>query len=195
MKRPDIRVVLGRGGSGKSYLVKHWLARNVGRVVIFDAAAEDDYARGAVVVERPDRLVDLLLAGERRLCWRGLFEGAFEAVNRLAWAAGDLTLVWEEVDQFGDAGRLPEWAFKIVNQGRHRDIRVIACSRRPARVSRDLTANASRIVAFGTTEPRDLIYLRHYMGEAAEGLRGLDPYHALDWTEAGGAVARKSPFA
>ena len=194
MKRPDIRVVLGRGGSGKSHLVKHWLGAIKGRVVIFDAAAEDDYARGAVLVEDRDRLIDLLIAGERRLCWRGLFGGAFEAVNEIAWAAGDLTLVWEEVDQFGDAGRLPPWAFKIANQGRHRDIRVIACSRRPARVSRDLTANASRIVAFGTTEPRDLAYLRDYMGEAAEKLRGVPEYHALDWTEAAGAAVRKSPF-
>ena len=49
-------------------------------------------------------------------------------------------------------------------------------------------------MTFGTTEPRDVKYLRDYVGEAADHLATLKRYHALDWTEAG-AVPKKSPFA
>ena len=196
MKKPDIRLCLGRGGSGKTFLVDHWLSKLKAPRIIFDANGEDIYARwGQVISDRKQLLDHVVKNGGRHVVWRGVAPGDFEFVNEVAWALENLTLVWEEVDQFGDSGRLPPHAFKIVNQGRHRNIRVIACSRRPARVSRDMTANASRIVAFRTREPRDLAFLKEWMGsEAVDQLPGLAEYNALDWTEAGAKV-RKSPFA
>lgn len=197
MNKPDIRVVLGKGGSGKSTLTRAWVEQLRGRVLIFDSAAEPGYAQGAEIVEDQGELVRVLLGGfdPIRICYRDTMPGAFERFNRVAWAAEDATLVWEEVDRWCDAGRLAQWAFAIVNQGRHRNLRVIATARRPARVSRDLTANASRIVAFATREPRDLRYLAEYVGEeAAAKIPGMAPFHALDWTEATGARVRPSPF-
>lgn len=200
LKAPDIRVVLGRGGSGKSYLVASWLKRSRGRVLIYDPNGEDLYAKGATVIETAGALVDAYRAEHppRRIAWRGLAtmgRDAFEWCNEVAWAAENLTLVWEEVDGVSDAGKLPDRAFKLVNQGRHRRIRLIACSRRPARVSRDLTANASRLVVFRTREPRDLKYLGEFVDEtAAMALPDLADYHAVDWRE-GHWLKKKSPFA
>lgn len=197
----DVRLFFGRGQAGKTYLVQHQLKRlgRGARVLIHDTVAEPGYAQGAHVVETPADLVRLVRdqGGPLRICWRGvatMAQEAFEFANRVAWAAENFTVVWEEVDSFVDAGRLPEWAFRIVNHGRHRGLRVFACARRPARVSRDLTANATRIVAFHTSEPADVEYLRKYVGQAvAVQVAGLGRYECLDWTPAGARV-RKSPF-
>lgn len=203
LAKPDLRVVIGKGGMGKSTLIRHQVERHK-RVLVFDPKAEPDYARGFDVIDDPALLVDAFRAvgrGPIRVAWRGVASmgrDAFEHANRVAWAAENLTVVWEEVDVWVQTGRLPDWAFKIANEGRHRDIRVLACARRPARVSRDLTANASRIVVFHVTEPRDLEYLREYMGEDARKSADLDPsrFEALDWREGRGVVGvKKSPFA
>lgn len=197
LKRPDIRVVLGKGGSGKSYLVRHWLKSTRGRVLIFDSAAKADYAKSAFMATTPRELVDYLVGGARGvICYREAMptRDGFELFNRAAWSAENCMVVWEEVDRWSDAGRLPDHAFAMVNQGRHRGLRIIATARRPHRVSRDLTANASRIVAFKTVEPRDVAYLSGYMGKEAAGMiAGLGEFQAVDWSEAGYG-AKKSPF-
>lgn len=168
--------------------------------MIFDPKCEREYERRAVVVTTPVELVAAAQAmGEGwRVLWRGLASmergEAFELFNRVAWAVENCMIVWEEVDNFIGPGKLPPWAFRLVNEGRHRGVRIIATARRPARVSRDLTANASRLIVFRTTEPVDLKYLREYVGAEAEVLPGLPDHHALDWAEAGGVAVKKSPF-
>lgn len=196
LKAPDNRVVLGVGGSGKSYLVKHWLKKRR-HVVVFNTAAEADYERpGCVVVNDRHALVRALQVRANRISWRGddMSVEAWEFVNRAVWCAEGYTLVWEEADQFWPPSKAPQWASNLVNQGRHRGIRLIACSRRPAVLSRTLTANA-RVVAFATVEPRDLMYMRERMGAAAARLPDLPRWTALDHAPPAEAVVKKSPFA
>ena len=172
-------------------------------MLIFDPNCEPAYASGARIVDRELDLIDALRDPAcKRILWRGLAAGGltvetFERVNEIAWAAGDLTLVWEEIDRWTGPQKLPPFALALVNQGRHRGVALIAASRRPARVSRDLTASATRIVAFQVREPRDVAYLREWIGQEADGLPGLDAnaYECVAWTDAGGAAKKKSPFA
>lgn len=192
----DQTLILGRGGKGKTTLALAW-TRARPRVLIFDPNGEAAHAAGAVVVDDPARLVQLVRdMGRFRICWRGFATmggEAFEWGNRVALAAEHLTLFWDEVDRF-TGSHPPPAAELVINAGRHRNLAVIACSRRPARVPRDLTANASRIVAFGSQEPSDLDYLRTFMGsEASAAVPGLAAFHAVDWTEAAWSV-KKSPF-
>ena len=119
---------------------------------------------------------------------------AFEFVNRAAAAAGDLTLLWGEIHLFAPRGRLPMIATQLVQAGRHDGVRIIACARRPLRVPRDLTADATRIVCFQTTEPNDVRYLVEFVGQAALDVRGLQQWHALDWREREGARVIAAPF-
>lgn len=210
MDQPDIRVYVGKGGSGKSTLARSHLPE-LGRVLIHDFNGETAHAVGAHVVADRAQLLELLVRpGPVRVCWRygeamrwrpedADDPGAvvrrvvahFMWANRCAWAAGDLWLVWDEVDRL-TAGRLDGMAYQIINQGRHRDLRVLAASRRPRWVPRDLTASAKMICAFRTTEPRDLEYLRDTMGEAARGLPQLGDHEYLRWTD-DGQVARETP--
>jgi hypothetical protein len=195
--RPDVRVYVGKGGCGKSTLARSHLPEP-GRVLIHDFNGETAHAEGAHVVTDRAQLLELLIRpGPVRVCWRpyvGASDAAitvdlFEWANRCAWAAGDLWLIWDEVDRL-TAGRLEGKAYQIVNQGRHRDLRVLASSRRPRWVPRDLTASATMICAFRTTEPRDVDYLRDTMGEAARQLPVLGEHEYLRWMD-DGQVARQ----
>ena len=197
----DARVYIGRGGSGKSTLARHHLEK-VPRLLLFDTMHEDANAAACnFVVYTMPALVNVLRhigRGPGRICWRGNLEhgyGAYELGNAAAWAARDMWLHWEEVDVYIGPHRLPPNAYRIANMGRHRGLKLIACARRPARVSRDLTANASRLVMFSTTEPADVAYLRDLAGaDAAAALAGLAPREAVDWTPTGWSV-KKSLFA
>lgn len=200
---PDFRLFLGKSGSGKSTLARYQ-ARGARRLLIHDPNAEASWAEGASVVYGRAELVEAMRGRAWCICWRGAVAArgeaeardAFEWANRAALAAGDALIIWDEVDRFTDAGRLPPHAYTMVNAGRHRGLRVFACSRRVRRVSRDLTANAGRIVVFQMTEPGDLAWIRNAMGaDAAAMAPRLDfaRREALDWSER--EVKKKiSPF-
>ncbi len=200
---PDNRVYLGTGGSGKSTLARHH-AGAFPRVIICDPNGEDAAAAGAVTTSDPAELRDHLImaTGSRRrlpfrLCWRfdkmG-YEDGFEFVNRCAQAAGDLVIVWDELDMVNRRPSLTGTAFALWNAGRHHRIRIFACARRPHRVPRDTTGNLSRACVFATMEPRDLAFYEDFMGrDAVAAVRSLAHRHALDWTPRGWAV-KKSLF-
>lgn len=193
-----LQLVLGRGGKGKSFLARH-LVRKAARLILFDPNGEAEHAAKAEVLERPDQLVNVLRYERRfRICWRGyasMGRDAFEFANRCALAAGNVTLLWDEIDRFQSPHRLPEYADVIVNAGRHKGVSVVACSRRPPQVHGDLRANASRLIVFRTVEPDDVKYLRHRIEDraAVEALRQLGDHEAVVWTDAGWSV-QKSPF-
>lgn len=197
LPQPDNRLYLGKGGSGKTTLaLAHSWAFE--RVVVCDPNGEDMHARNAAVTDDRAQLVRLVAEpGPWRVCWRfgrTGYDAGFEWVNRVAWARGDLCLVWDEADSFMRSGTMPETAFRLWNQGRHRRLRIFACSRRPARVPRDVTANVTRACVFRTQEPRDLQFIGAFMEpDSARQVAQLEQLHAVDWTAARWAV-KKSLF-
>lgn len=199
LPRPDNRVIIGMGGSGKSFLARHQTAK-AKRLIIFDPNGEDAHLAGAELAESKTDLVGLAsVTGNFRICWRGFFrygdEDAFEFANRVAWAAGDVTVLWDEADQFMTASRMPRHAKRLINMGRHQRCRTLALARRPQDLARGLTANAQRVICFEMQEPLDVAAIGRRIGPSnAAKLPTLGPRRALDWTE-GGAVIRKSPFA
>lgn len=197
---------MGKTGSGKSYLARSQLA-TFPRFIIFDPNAEPANVKLGRPVHDFRELVDLLIkakGGPVRITWRGMIGAAnppeeYDRANAAALAAENLAVLWDEVDQYAVEDRvlkLRPFARQVINTGRHRGLKVLACSRRPAMVPRDLTANAQRIIVFHTHEPRDLLYFRQLMGrQVSDQLKGLREAEreCLEWTEAG-AVLRKSPF-
>jgi len=54
---------------------------------------------------------------------------------------------------------------RILNLCRHRDYTIIAASRRPAAIHRDLTSFATKTYLFQTNEPRDIRFMREKYGD------------------------------
>jgi hypothetical protein len=195
LPQPDNRAYLGTGGSGKTTLAlaQSW---EFERVIIVDPNGEDAHAEGAIVTDDPGELAALFLAAQDqrgrplplRVCFRLTKTGpdGFETVNKIAWAAEDLAIMWDEADLFMTAQRLPPEAYRLWNTGRHARVRVFLCSRRAARISRDCTANVTQACVFQHTEPRDLRFLAELMDDTAAAACGeLPPYHLVHWTRQG----------
>jgi uncharacterized protein (DUF2141 family) len=203
LPEPDNRLYLGTGGSGKSTLARYH-ASAFPRVILCDPNNEKAAEAGAFVTGDPRELRDHLImaTGSRRrlpfrVTWRFNemgYDDGFEFVNRCAKAAGDLVIVWDELDMVNRRPSLSGTAFDLWNAGRHHRVRIFACARRPARVPRDTTGNLSRACVFATMEPRDLAFYELFMGrEAVAAVRSLAPRQAVDWTPRGWA-AKKSLF-
>lgn len=170
------------------------------RVLIYDPNQEPENAQNATVIcmTARDLIEAARIKGKCRIVWRGFATmnaaEAFEVANRVAWAAGDFTVIWDEVDTMTKGKMLlPDTAYQMIHTGRHRGLKVWACSRRPARVNIDIRSQSARICTSVMHEPADLKALEERMGIIAKEAVTLPAYHFIDWTEAGGKV-KKSPF-
>lgn len=184
----DNRLYMGKSGSGKTTLaLRH--AATYRRVLWCDPNGELEAKRlkGAVMCSDRAYLLDLMAArGPMRIIWRGAITGgedAFDFANRAAWASEDWCVVWDEVDRFTTASRMPTYARKLVDSGRHRGLRVWGIARRPASVPRRLSANVQRMLIYRTTEPADLRFYRHIVGDAVKQIPRIPNYHAMDWRD------------
>lgn len=199
LSEPENWLYLGQGGTGKSTLLRHHL-KGRSRVVFHDPNSEDairDHCR-RVAFTRAD-LIREVSKKSFVVAWRGyqVYEDdAFEMANRIAYAAEDCTVVMEELDTFSSAGDKPIWAYRLVHVGRHRGCRVMMTARCPYDIPRKLTRNVTRIMAGRTPEPRDVDYIRKYVGapDLVARLPDLPNWEFLDWQRDGVAALKKSPF-
>jgi hypothetical protein len=185
----------GVRGMGKSTLVRH-LASKAPRMLAHDPHGEHDglplsdheaaeYLEGLAARSQLDRFRVCVTVTEP------------ERFARLAWALRELCpdylLLVDEVDLVAPPMREP-WAFRrIVAQGRHHGISVLAASRRPAEVSRLVTSQAREFYCFFTREPGDVRYLASIFGEDADALDSLAPFEFLYWSPTRSARGHVSP--
>ena len=186
MKRNRVVAVFGRKGSGKSYWLKQQVDQRRGLVVVWDSVS--DFA--GPTAERPIRAAtvfrdvrDLLTAGaERRLprvCVVQAPRPQFPVF--CAWTArvGRLLVVVDEVNLYCKPGWAPPELLELLRIGRHAQVDLFVAARRPAEISRDITAQADEVRSFRTCEPVDLEWFRRYCGTRfAEGLPRLGKWRS-----------------
>lgn len=185
----DIRFYVGKGGTGKSTLLQQHL-KGENRLLILDANAEPAYQELCDTVTTS--LAEAARAADRgkfkialRVPFGGDAAAIFEAANEIAWCAGNLHLVWEEVHNYRTGSDLPRKGISIINQGRHRGVKLSAATRRPTYL-RTLTASVTSAYVFRSSEPADLKFYGDLIGqEAAAAAAELAEYHYIKWTTAG----------
>ena len=203
LSKPDNRIFAGEGGHGKSTLARHQ-AKPFKRVLRFNFTGEDENREGAIVVNTKRDLLDHLMMARPSqpivLCWDfeafdtyGKIE-AFEYANKAAKEAGDLVLLWDEIDAFCSSGHMPPTAESIINHGRHWGLRTFAVARSTVAIAKEHTRNAQRICAGRMNDETAINPLKGRLGVAVEELPGLKDYHFVDWRSGGGYKIRKSPF-
>ena len=181
-----ITLVIGKRGSGKSYLVKH-LIREARRLVVYDVMSE--YKHG-VCFGPEDR---------QQMCdfWNKVYRGGFriiyrpiqvkeeiDAIAKGCFVLGDVTFVIEEIDAVCTAWVMPEWMNYCVQRGRHKNIELIGVTPAPFGINRDLTRQAKRICVFNTNEPKDLDYLAALLGSDVKRIvPALGEYEFMEWID------------
>lgn len=149
MHEACIVALMGASGSGKSArareLLKDW---RPDRLIIVDPM--DEYGEFA----RPYSSVRDLVAGMKkgakrvRLIPRGDSEArvkSFDALAGVAFAWGGCTLVAEELNLFTRPSWAPQHWSDCTLRGRHRGLRIVGISQRPAGVDKNFFSNATVI--------------------------------------------------
>lgn len=186
--KASIVAVMGSTGAGKSTYVKQSLARaNPRRLIIWDPMRE--YNKLAMVGGVHTALNDLVAACEKNSKFRVTFRPSpddkvraqqFNVVCALAYALGDLTFVVEELRFVTTPSRAPlRWA-ECTLTGRHKGLRIIGTSQRPASIDKDFLSNATLIRTGLLTFPDDVKAVADCMQVSREDVAALLP---LEWIE------------
>jgi len=147
----SIVAVIGASGSGKSLWIKQQLKRHrPGRLLIWDPQAEyqahgrtftDRAAMAEAITKGRGAFRCIYSPGDRAT----LYPARFDWFCRLAYALGNLTLIVEELADVTTPQRAPDAWSVITRKGRHKGLRIVAASQRPAGVDKDFFGNCTLI--------------------------------------------------
>jgi hypothetical protein len=177
----NVTLVFGLRGSGKSYFVKNHLLPKYQRRIIYDTQSE--YNDG-IIFEDFDKLKSF---------WAGLYDKQFKIIYRpirhdrflelcnLVYLCGNMAFVIEELDLTAGTFDNDLEFLSLIKRGRHRNVEIIGISQRPFGINRNITSQAKEIYSFAQLEPRDIEYLRYYLGNSAELIRNLKNFHFYYW--------------
>jgi DNA helicase HerA-like ATPase len=194
MKTREVVLITGKTGSGKSTLFRKML-EDKKRVIIFDTLSEyselappypalfihnihdlydclakNHYKNFRIVFDPEDPEQVITLKDEAEI---SVFEEACKLIyNHLE----GLVLGIEEVANFIQGSKVPEYIRKITRFGRHSSISLYATTQRPADVHPLIRAQMTKLITFRQHEPRDIDWLKQVIGEQAQGLKDLSQF-------------------
>jgi len=157
--RPDIRAYIGATGSGKGVSIREHLTRDKpARLLIWDPL--DEYGKFAKPVRTLSAVATAVKAQKFAVAFQPgsnpkEFAAKFAMFCRIAFAAGNLKLLVEELaDVTGPSFAPLEWR-RCTTQGRHRGLRIVAASQRPAQVDKQFLGGCTYIRCFTLRYPAD----------------------------------------
>jgi len=146
MRSDAIMTISGKRGYGKTTVAQS-IASSLSRVVIWDPMREykNSYVPNSGSIEEFNNFLEPL------------------------WAAGNVFIVVDESDQVMPEGKpLCEFANKIINLGRHRNIGMLMVTRRLARLSKTAFSQSQEVVLFHHFMPNDIRYLAEFIPNAQD---------------------------
>jgi len=186
MSEKKVIIIIGKRGSGKSYLASK-LIEAERRLLVFDTLGE--YVNGVVFdAEYAERFKEFwkhCYRGNFRLIYRPLKpDSEIDDIAELVFLLGNMTFLVEEVDCYCTSYQISDAFAHIIQRGRHKDITLIGVTQRPYGIHRLLTSQAKELYVFSTNEPRDIDYLKTLLGaEVEEKLKSLGQYQYLHWQD------------
>lgn len=154
LNKPKIEAYIGASGSGKGVSINQRLKElKPPRLLIWDP--RDEYEGHA----KPfSTLTDLLksVRGKSRRPFKARFvpgsgaklADAFGLLCDVAFAAGDMVFLAEELSDITTASHAPASWRRVITQGRHQGLHVIGAAQRPALIDKTFLGNATYIRCF-----------------------------------------------
>jgi len=160
-----VACIFGRRGSGKSTLARTLVAPCT-RLILFNTLGEEAHNEIGLVFREPQALFDYVQeAPQFRAIADFQDDTLFPWTIDLAMAVGSCTLLVDEIDRHCSPVSVPDELNSCVRYGRHKSVSLLTISRRPADVPRIVSSQAEDIFVFRINEPRDVSYLKQYVGD------------------------------
>lgn len=177
----SLLVISPRGG-GKT-TVAEALTHSLDRLVIIDTMHEPAYIQSGIHVTNPLELHEFIQTHNKfRVVYGPTDPEDVELVLQTVLVTCDLVLLVEEVSQYGGAdapGSTRRMFKRFVRLARHRRVKLVATTQRPADVDK-LLVSESEILLGSMQEPNDRRYLRDLGSmdrETVDSLVDLAPFH------------------
>lgn len=184
----SITAVMGASGSGKSAWLKQQLAKwKPRRLMVWDPMDEYGHLAGRLSTLAP--VIDQLKLAGKRGGFVLVFDPSHDEKRRLdqfnvwclaALAAGELTFIAEELRFVTRPGWAPTGWAKVTMTGRHKGLRVIGTSQRPASIDKDFFGNCTVIHTGRLAYPDDVRTVARAMNVPEADLAALQP---LQWMQ------------
>lgn len=142
---------IGQTGGGKSAYVKRLIDPPDGlQQLIVDPMAEYH----GVICQSLGDVIKALGSDRRRVVLRtstdpDIAVRQFDMACRIAYTVGNITFVVEELKLFTKPNKAPHWWARLCLQGRHRGVRIIGTSQRPAHIDKDFLGNCTEVRVAG----------------------------------------------
>lgn len=183
-----IAAVIGASGSGKSTFIKQTIRRaKPARLLLWDPQGE--YAEFGTPVRTLAELHAALTAAGARGKFALVFIPSgdpkamvkqFDMFCLLAYHAGNLTLICEELADVTQAGFAPSGWSIATRKGRHNGLRIYGASQRPASIDKHFFGNATVIRTGRLNFAADIKVMANVLQVPEEDIRALLP---LEWVE------------
>lgn len=193
-----IHAVLGASGSGKSLHIKQTIRRaKPGRLMVWDP--QEEYGEFGGIFETMEGLrAALVTAGKRgrvAVVFRpsSRYEVAvrqFDLFCQLAYHAGAVHLVCEELSDVTQPGWAPPGWSMVSRKGRHKGLKVWGCSQRPAAIDKHFFGNASTVRCGRLNFDADVRTMANVLGVAQQEIRNLQTLEYIERDMKSGEVVR-----
>jgi len=182
--------IFGKRGSGKTTLIKGNLDQFPGPVAVVDILGNfqtevDEEKITTSVADFIEMLEGWKKSTDKKKEKNKVFvlmpeeiSMAVDFVSAALWELEGGTLVIDESDAV--EYHMAPCFDKIIRYGRNRRVHLITGCRRPAEISRNITAGANRLFILKTQEPRDIeFYEKTLIGKRARALMSMADYTGL----------------
>jgi hypothetical protein len=203
-KSNNITTIIGHKGDGKTVLSEMLTLLNNKPAIIADPRGQypSDVKR-RLLFPNPSSLI-LWLANKDN--FRDFYSYKLELICKVddeniqalmgaAIKMSKITILIDEVDMFFNASSSSKNnIYKAVHYGRHNEIDIITTSRRPANISRNLTAMTDTFYFSKITEPKDLQYVKEITTNEAiiKIVQKIEKFYFLKLQENGGYALVKT---
>lgn len=184
-RKAEIIAVMGASGSGKSAYIKGEIRRRKAkRLMIYDPEGEYT-AFGRVVTSLAD-VHSVLMQADGGKPFKLVFKShadparavkQFDMLCRLAFEAGDLLFVAEELADVTTPSRAPVGWSMMTRRGRKRGCEIIGASQRPANIDKNFLGNCTAVRSGRLLYEEDAKAVAKVLGIAHADLLALESLH------------------
>jgi len=188
MHNNQIITILGRKGSGKTYLARY-LCQSAKRLVVYDPRG--NFSKCGLVVDNKNDFIRYLEQQQNknfRIIYqpkfllgqdRSVSEEHFNFVGRCIGRLKNILFVIDEVHLFSNQKENGNMLKDFIVMGRQVGISIISTTIRYTNVTTDMRNNSDVLISFQCQEPSDVDYLRKRFGNLADELPTLPSYHFI----------------